>query len=69
MVIQALVDLSNLIRYSQLLVIKKNFLCNGRYSDERTSDVVVNGNVNKTKTAANKAKTPKSLFGMERKIA
>jgi len=27
------------------------------------------GNISKIKTAANKAKTPNSLFGIERKIA
>jgi hypothetical protein len=35
----------------------------------RISAVVAKGKVNNTKTAANKAKTPKSLFGIDRKIA
>jgi hypothetical protein len=49
--------------------IQKNTRETGRYDDDRTRDVEINGNNNNTKIEANKPITPNSLFGIPRKIA
>ena len=48
---------------------QKNFWCNGRYNDDRISDVLTTGKTSKINTAANNAKTPNSLLGIDRRIA
>jgi len=68
-VIQVLVDLNNQVLNNRLLKFKKKILCNGLYNDERISDVLTKGKTNKTNKAANKARTPKSLFGIDLNIA
>jgi hypothetical protein len=39
------------------------------YIDDRIFEVFAKGKTKRTRIAANKAKTPSSLFGIERKIA
>ena len=48
---------------------QKSFWCRGLYKEDLTSEVLTNGNTNRTSIAANKAKTPRSLLGIDLKIA